>query len=89
LKSSKKITINIILIASAANAVISLFTKKEIFQFTLFGLLAAFLLYALWPTPRKHKNISYADHEDAIYRGIGGPPDLPLPKQSKSKRKRQ
>lgn len=36
------------------------------------GLLALFLVYALWSPPKKHKNYSLSDQQHAASRALGG-----------------
>jgi len=51
--------------------------KSSALVFVL-GAIAAFLVFALWDPPPKHKEFSDADRVKATLR-VGGLPELPLP----------
>ena len=49
------------------------------------GGMAWFMFHFLWSPPPKQKDFSDVDRLDALYRGIGVPPELPTPEMHKNK----
>ena len=52
------------------------------------GLLVLFLIYALWNPPKKHKDYSFSDQQQATFRALGGsgPPDISQLKPNEQKK---
>jgi len=66
---------------------------KNPFPTLLIGLLALFLIFALWSPPKKHRDYSLSDQQQATSRALGGsgPPDVSQlkPTEQKFRRKKQ
>jgi hypothetical protein len=85
----KRSTIAAILLFTALVSVGFVAQGKNPFVVIFLGLLASFLLYALWPFPPKHKNFSWSDYQKALSRCVGGIPELPLPGRGKRMKKKK
>jgi hypothetical protein len=74
----KKTLMLIILAVTVLACIIMLVTGRNPFLVLFLGAFLIFLIYALWESPRKHKDFSYADQQKATSRALGGsgPPDL-------------
>jgi len=61
---------------------------KDPFPILSLGILACFLIYALWDPPEKHRNFSLSDQQQATSRALGGSgaPDILQVKQKRKKK---
>jgi hypothetical protein len=85
----KRAIIAVILVLTALVSVGFVARDKNPFVVIFLGLLASFLLYALWPFPPKYKNFSWSDYQKALSRCVGGLPELPLPGKGKRIKKKK
>lgn len=87
----KRVVLLIIAIATISIAVIVLVLDKNPMPALGIGLLALFLVYALWSPPEKHRDYSLSDQQQATSRALGGGGGTDLldtkPKEQGSKRK--
>ena len=86
---TKKQVIYIILILIIGTTLSLFYLGKNPLPLLFIGLLIAFLIYALWNPPKKHKSFSYSDQQKAMNRCVGGAPELPVPGRSKKIKKKK
>jgi hypothetical protein len=81
----------VILIATGVIAFILIILGKDPLLILSIGVLTCFLIYALWNPPKKHKDFSLSDQQQATSRALGGSgsPDLPHLKPSERKSHRE
>lgn len=68
----KRIFLVIISSATVLIAIIFIVSNKNPLPILFGGALAIFLINALWHPPRKHKDYSLSDQEQAASRALGG-----------------
>jgi hypothetical protein len=78
-------------IATATISGLFLFYGRSPSLVIAMGAISAFLIFALWDQPPKHKQFSDSDRLKATSLAMGGsgPPELPIPDMTRSRRKKR
>lgn len=81
----------IISIATGLVALIVMLSGGNPFPVLFAGALALFFIYVLWKLPKKHKDYSLSDQQEAMSRALGGspPPDISRLKPDEQRKSRR